>query len=694
MNLRLLMALMLVIPGLATPAVGEAAEQNNDRIEVDFQPDPRLVLDNGGVAQISNLLGTGEDRPPLEVESWPEDIRDSAAYSGPLLASSQFELDYPGIEKTGTVPYSYIALASHMRWNASTILNGPTQTVVRLPLYGADTFDFLSFSIWETTDPDNTTLNVDATENGTRPNITNAQRIYENYLVSDWWVEPGLHAHSYYFPDEFHQWPWRSDPVPGVYTNCQWGPPCWGPYPYAHFNTPGTYDFETLGNYHYATVNLFIEPDVDYVFAFSGILANNSKATLLLTEENVNGPDQNFTLVQGLMDPDHKTWETSATIALDAAWSLAFLGGQGAGMTGVEVDAEFNQTVELMVHMEPADGTTDFFSFALPLITDAEDWSYGIEIRAFNKTGHQLDWVDPTGTYNSDSMIIGGFQGAQLPGVADDLKATDFILYTATCLSITPATTFNCVPEMGAEYYFVKITLNPYWSDLYGKEGPHEYRLLGHDGGGSFLISQSVITTSWTTHRNGGSYYAFNLSYSAQYTTGVWQLFSPDTDTAPEQGDLNHSTRIVGHHGLTQTTSTAEGTAAVVNYLELFDTEWGQYDPTNPLTWGHLATAIKYLVMDVVQSLWNGMTALFGTLQGAFSATAEYLSGFGEWVSLTLIEIKEFLYDLTVLIFDHLDRALDDLAIAVPALFFIFFVRVIFAIASVLHLAIDRGRFE
>ena len=187
MKTAILVAALMLAATLAAPVV--TAEQTQT---MEFQPDPLLtelgesVIGSGGTANVYNIAGSGDERPPLNVESWPDSLQDGI-YSGALIEESQLQLNYIGVEKGDPLPYSYVAVGSVLNWTAQEIMNGAVNSTVRLPLVGEDRYDFISFLIYEITDSEQVELSVYAVQNGTRPRDADLRELFRVGMVGTQW---------------------------------------------------------------------------------------------------------------------------------------------------------------------------------------------------------------------------------------------------------------------------------------------------------------------------------------------------------------------------------------------------------------------------------------------------------------------------------------------------------------------------
>ena len=301
-------------------------------------------------------------------------------------------------------------------------------------------------------------------------------------------------------------------------------------------------------------------------------------------------------------------------------------------------------------------------------------------------------------------------------------------------------TLYSYTPEVGAEYYTFGITFNPYrWchfadGDSMGfdgnayypecpvahvpmdcdipagtdfcYEGPHEYRLLAHDGDAGFMVSDTCLEmcSVWremtglgpVPFRVGGSTYSYNLAASVQYTEGHW--VAPDIDYAIAFADQVYDMRTSVASGNTNS-QCLHGIGTLnsghcQNLFELSDQAWAMVSWSDRSSWGYVADAMKYMLAGVFMELWNGMTAMSGTLMGGFVHSIEAVAELGHWLVINLPKIAETVINASVWILDNVDLILETMLIALGAWLFYFVLRVLLLITSHIKLAILRGPFE
>ena len=733
MKLNLLMALMMLSPIFMPMAVAD--EMKMETFTANFKPDARFTERGSGyvseaaTVDVFNLTGATDQEVPINVASWPVEDR-TGTYSGPIIQESVLEVQYVGVELDGTreTPYSFMTLGSIYNWSGNDIMNGAVNTTIRLPWVG-DNYNFMSFRIYEVgpnaiVEPlademaNFAVLSQEVNRNGTLPVVTgaNATLIYENMLSYDWWGPTHAGEYAYYWPEEFHTWPWRYDPVPGAHTPWCAVPgdldTCFGPYPYAYHQTPGSYDMKQVDDRYYVTAHVYLEPDQQYYFATSVILKNSTKGSMALSEEYHSGSAGGFNLIQGIYTgaDDDTVVSQRAVPLVEAGWSFMFNAGHGAGLTGVHIPAEFNQTVEFRVHLDPADGVTDNFSVMLPLISESgEEFPYCIEIYAFDGDGNQQEWNhynDQTeslewvldGCFGYTNHPIGAFTG-------NDLRATHFILYTAQEDGPSYGYSVPYVPGAGSEWYVIRLTLNPY---LYGDVActvhglippcyhKQEYRLLGYQGDGHFMVSTTeLVVGAETARRTGGSYYAYNLSFSASYTEGAWAEVNPDT--GPTWMIKAHERRAaIAQARLTREVAllSEEGDETKLDLWSNAGDAWSKFRPDDPGTWGHYFDALSFTLTASIQEIWNGQGAMAGYIHGAFSMVADYMQQLGNLIEVYLGEILDTVVSIMVHIFDIWTEVLQKVLMFVGAIIFYFGLRLILLVTSYIKLAMAGRPFE
>jgi hypothetical protein len=838
-NLILMMIIGLLLSPTLTIVV--SAEANTETFDVSFTPDDRLTADGGyvadtGVVNIYNVTGGLDDESlTLNIETWDEQ-KDNGTYSGAVYSESYLELDFVGREHEGALPYSYAAVGSYVNWSAQTVVNGVTSTTVRLP-WVQEQYEFITLSLWEVDDM-NVNMTVDAMENGTRANISdsNAVKVYQTYWGFDWWSIDGYagthdsQVTRYHFPDEFDQFPWSLDAVPGAINHCDytnsWSGKTWcvGAGDVSSFMHPNAYilngddgcpddtgapgrdggclpisfeegrkeyfDIEYSGERYYADVHHFIDPDQMYFIATTAILKNQTKPIIALTEESTNGGNTDSIIAHGLLDNGNEKWEEVTELNdVELGWSFIFTGGQGAGVTGVEIPARFNQTVWFQAELEPAEEFQNV-TVTLPLLYEGtEPFHYCYVAYGFDADGQRVNWTvaDPGGaTHPPDAMggdypisywdwshgaghpllmrpMMNGCMGQRsslndysgsasdmfgVGSLQQDLHATDFIKFTigmVPCESwnylgsgadgCTENTVYSYTPDVGTKYYTIGITLNPYmwcWQSDTGVplahpecdvgeamprdcnlpagtdfcyEGPHKYRLMGHDGDAGFMVSDTILgradalaTLSYINYptRIGGSTYSYNLAVSVQYTEGHWVVPVTDYEKASDMGIYDYRTSVASGNemdGCFLSTSAAQA-GKCHNLFEISDQYWAQVDWKDPDSWSNVLLAMKYMIAGFMIDLWNGMKNMDGTLMGGFVHSIEAVAELGHWLYLNLPKIVETIVNASVWILDNVDLILETMLIGLGAWLFYFGLRAIMLIVSHIKLSILRGPFE
>ena len=529
-------------------------------------------------------------------------------------------------------------------------------------------------------------------ENGSVPVVTGggANLIYENYPVMDWWHDIGIFTEYFFWPDELHSLPWRMDPVEGIYTN---DAIIGGPVPYAMYRKGASYSTEVVGDRFYVDMHLYLEPDKFYYFTTAAILKDSQKPSIGITEENHSGGSYNFTIIQGHYDGFTQE-EEMLMPGLDLGWSFLFKGGHGAGLTGLQIPAVQNQTVQFRVELDPADGTTDNFSLMLPLINEGDEFFYGVSIYAFNATGHEVEWHNTAGpTYNHDSIFDGHQFGDYL---APALKATHFILYTPRCLDGGvgfPAvfTVRTCIPNAGATHYDIQVTFNHKTNDtLY--QNATDYRLLAHQGDAGFLVDNSY---GGAFYRAGGEYYAYNLSFSAKYTEGSWNAPLPSEPPALVLGDFDINDNLA-HAGLDYELAFlgAEGGVETISVWSNLAHALEKFVFDDPSTWHYVAEAMESVLMTAIRPLWNGMEVINGNIHGAFSATADYLQQLGHFTQVYLGAIYDTVVNIMVHVYDLFTDILEKVLLLIGGIVFYFGLRLLLLVASYIKLALAGRPFE
>ena len=837
-----LVLLLLLWPTLALPVVADATD--TDTFDVNYGPDGRLtdrglgfVSPSGSVNIYNVTAGLDDPDMTLNIETWDEK-KVNGTYSGAVYGESYLELDFVGAVHENGLPYSYAAVGSYINWSSEVLMNGVTESWVRLPWVG-DEYEFITLSIWEV---DNflTNMSVDALENGTRINVTggNAAKVYQTYWGFDWWSIDGYassyesQATRYHFPDEFDEFPWSLDAIPGAINHCDytnvWAGPsdlwCNGANDVSTFMHPEAYifngdegcpndldgdgrdggclptsfeegrkegfDMEYSGDRWYANVNHFIDPDQMYFIGTSAILKNLSKPVVALTEESVNGGNFNSTINHGLLHQTAGKWEDSTELQqVELGWSFIFTGGHGAGLTGVQIPARFNQTIWFQAHLEPAEEFQNV-TVTLPLLYEGtQPYHYCYTVIGFDAEGNRANWTlsDPGGVTHppdalggdypvsfadwsigaghplltrhimegcmgqrsmltdysgsaSDSFLVGQLQQSKI--------ATDFIKFTVghvPCESwdylssgpdgCTENTLYSYTPDVGTEYYTIGITLNPYmwcWtSDSTGSnaypecpvgeaipmdctvpagtdfcyEGPHEYRLLAHDGDDGFMVSDTILglgdaLTSLAyvgfPARIGGSTYSYTLAANVQYTEGHW--VAPDIDYAVPFADIKYDMRtsVAAINDMTACFTTTKNApeGKCHNLFEISDTYWAQVNWNDPETWGAMLQAMKFMIAGFMVEMWNGMKQMDGTLMGGFVHSIEALGELGHWLYINLPKIVDTIINASVWILDNIDLILETMLIGLGAWLFYFGLRILLLITSHIKLGILRGPFE
>jgi len=740
----------------------------------------------------------------------------NGTYSGAVFAESYLELDFVGAIHENGLPYTYSGVGSYVNWSSEVLLNGATETWVRLPWVG-DPYEYITLSLWEVDDYD-TTMSVDAMENGTRASVTgsNAAKVYQTYWGFDWWELGGFatplgRIGLYNFPDEFDEFPWSLDAVPGAINHCDesitaGGVYCFGAtdvssylHPDARImeapympdgwmdNAQWNFDIEYSGDRWYANIHHFIKPDQKYFIASTAILKNQTKPVIALTEESTNGGNFNSTINNGLLNEFGKWEESDELEQVELGWSFIFTGGHGAGLTGIQIPARFNQTVWFQAHLEPAEEFQNL-SITLPVLYEGTDpYHYCYVAMAFHGDGSRATWElanvnvgGPFAPYSFDDELGGGVGSiwsaspnknlvngcmGQRNGLYQEdigfgdtiikgqyqqsMVASDFIKFTVGHIPCEDAAicsntqVYAYTPEVGAEYYTIGITFNPYIycfesqfrnpecaggigpmdcnipvgsSECY--EGPHEYRLLGVDGDDGFMVSDTCIgtcnyynteTSMMIPMRLGGSTYSYNLAVEVVYTEGFWLYdcqYSSDGSPLPG-GDCGYAvpfadtvydmrTSVASGNTNSQCFfSTANALAGNChNLFEIADVYWAQVDWNQPGTWGAMLKAMKFMIAGMFIEIWNGMQSMSGTLMGGFVHSIEAVAELGHWLVINLPKIVDTIINASVWILDNVDLILETMLIGLGAWLFYFVLRVLLLITSHVKLAILRGPFE
>ena len=710
----LLLSLTLIAPFVSA---------NNFQTETftsNFSPDQSLTdrgngyVSESATVEVFNLTG-GLDEVPLNIETWPET---NGTYSGAVFQESILALDYVGVDKQVSTPYSYVTLGSIHNWSSMDIMNGAVKTNVRLPWYG-DHYEFMSMRIYEVPDNSAMSLTTTATANGTVPLTTNSEavKIYENYLNFDMWsydatdyfefygVEANplvleLLSQVYYFPDALHNWPFRFDPIEGIYNSNFLGS---GPQPYSNFMTASSYSMERIGDRYYSDLNLFIKPDQNYLFTTTAIIKENQKPEIAISAENINGGNTTSTIIQGILDGNEKKYEQTDILQdVELGWSFLFQGGHGDGITGFEVEGEYNQSIEFLIEMDDPITSDENLSIMLPIIPDNEDsFNYSIQIAAFNETGYrEYNWSSHPNLNNlhhGDGTLF----ETDVVGLDNSLESEGFILYSPRCESA--GSIVPCKP-VGAKYYYVKIFLN------YDTSEPLiDFRLFGTQGNKGFLVSTNNFndfigpgnilpcsSDQCLQRRSGGDYYAYNLSFSAQYHEGSWvQVDNEGVVITYTQLEEKPKGKSVGFSSITKMVvlSTPSKQVEVDLWAEAAEA-WNQFDLMDPSTYGAIGSAIMLALQAAMTTLWEGTMAIYGGIQNAFSSTKDYLLELGHFTQVYLGEILDAVVSMVVMIYDYLVPIAQYMIALAGAWVFYFGLRLILLVASYVHISLRGGAFR
>ena len=699
----LLLSLTLIAPVVSANNFQTETFTSNFRADKSLTDKGNGYVSESATVEVFNMTGDMEE-VPLNILTWPET---NGTYSGAVFQESILALDYVGVDKQTSTPYSYVTLGSIHNWSSMDIMNGAVKTNVRLPWYG-DHYEFMSMRIYEVPANSGMSLTTTATPNGTVPITTNieAVKIYENYLNFDMWewdssiLDITLNDY-FYFPDELHTWPFRFDPVAGYYTQNEVG---WGPNPYATFREGTSYSMEMIDNRYYSDLNLFIKPDQNYLFTTSAIIKSNEKPEIAISSESINGGNRSSTIIQGILDENIRKYEQTDVLSeVELGWSFLFQGGHGDGITGFEVEGEYNQSIEFMIEMDDAITSDENLTIMLPIIPDNENsFDYSIKILAFNESGGEVEWLAHGETVNLHAD--GNLFDTLFEGLDNSLESEGFILYSPRCESESnPGSIVPCRP-VGAVDYYVKIFLN------YNTEDPlTNFRLIGTEGNKGFLVSNNDLTDialcstgdQCLAQRIGGDYYGYNLSYSAQYHEGSWvQVDNEGVVITYTRLENKFTGKQVGFSsiekvvGLTTPSSSSGSNEEEVDLFAEAAEAWENFDVSDPSTYGAIADAIMFALAGVLTQLWEGTLAIYGGIQTAFSNTKDYLLELGHFTEVYLGEILDAVVSMVVMIYDYLVPIAQYMIALAGAWVFYFGLRLILLVASYVHISLRGGAFR
>ena len=99
-------------------------------------------------------------------------------------------------------------------------------------------------------------------------------------------------------------------------------------------------------------------------------------------------------------------------------------------------------------------------------------------------------------------------------------------------------------------------------------------------------------------------------------------------------------------------------------------------------------------VASVVRELWIGTAELIGTLQNAFTNTADYLLELGSFVKLYLGKIADVVINIVVQIYDFIVPLTEYMIALAGAWVFYFGLRLILLVISYIHISLKGGAFR